>query len=238
MFRRALPLVAIVSICAVGLLAAQTRVIHGRVVAIADGDTITVLDGTKQQHRVRLNGIDAPEARQPFSARARQHLASLVFGRDVIVQTTKTDRYGRLVGTVSVGDTNVNLEQLKAGLAWYYRDYERDVAPEHRPLYVAAEAAARSARIGLWSEPSPQPPWDFRNPPSQARTTEMPTPRRLAGPSPAAPASAGRIIGNRNSGIYHLPACRDYSRVAEHNRIYFDTEEQARAAGFRVARNC
>lgn len=210
--------------------AALADQLHGRVVAVADGDTITVLDASRQQHRIRLNGIDAPETGQPFSQVSKTHLSDLVFGQDVTVVWNKLDRYGRTVGTVLRGDTNVNLEQLRAGLAWYYREYASDVAPENRPLYEASEAAARASRAGLWKDASPQPPWSFRRP-----TAPAPTVRGLIGP---AAVTNGRVIGNRNSNIYHVPGCRSYDDVAERNRVYFETEEQATAAGYRKARNC
>lgn len=207
--------------------------LRGRVVAIADGDTITVLDASKRQHRIRLNGIDAPETAQPFSAVSKSHLSDMVFGRDVMVVGSKVDRYGRLVGTVIVGTTNANLEQLRAGLAWYYRDYAPDVSPENRPLYEAAEAEARVARRGLWRDPSPVAPWAYRRP--RPAAGDAATSRALLDRSPT---TAGRVIGNRNSRIYHVPGCRSYDAVAERNRVYFNTEAEAEAAGFRKARNC
>lgn len=218
-------------------LAAQTQVLRGRVVAVADGDTITVLDASRVQHHVRLNGIDAPETAQPFAAKSKAHLSDLVFGRDVAVVWTKRDRYDRLVGTVLVGTTSANLAQLMAGFAWYYRDYAGDVAAENRPLYEAAEAEAREARRGLWSDSAPQAPWLVRGERATATAT---APRPFVAPDAGAaakPAATGRIIGNRNSGIYHVPGCPNYD-VAVRNRVYFGTEAAAQAAGFRRARNC
>jgi hypothetical protein len=136
------------------------------------------------------------------------------------------------VGTVIVGASNANLEQLRAGLAWYYREYAADVAPENRPLYEAAEAEARAARRGLWGDLSPQAPWAWRS----GEPASVATPRGLLSATPAA--TVGRVIGNRNSNIYHVPGCRSYNDVAERNRVYFATEAEARAAGFRKARNC
>lgn len=202
--------------------------LRGRVVSVADGDTITVLDAGRMQHRIRLNGIDAPESSQPFSQVSRRHLSEMVAGRDVIVVWDKRDRYGRLVGTVLVDGQNANLAQLTAGLAWYYRYYASDVPAELRPRYEAAEAAAKAARRGLWADPQPVAPWAYRNP-------------SLAGTGPqtaGSTAPAGRIIGNRNSRIYHLPGCRSYDAVAERNRVYFETAADAEAAGYRKARNC
>lgn len=104
----------------------------GRVVAISDGDTLTVLDAEKVQHKVRLSGIDAPEKRQPFGNVSRQHLADLLFGRDVAVEYHKVDRYGRQLGKVLVADVDANLAQVSAGLAWHYMHYEREQPFEDR----------------------------------------------------------------------------------------------------------
>lgn len=234
MLRRIFPAVVAVSLC-LATLVAQTQVLRGRVVGVADGDTITVLDASRVQHHIRLNGIDAPETAQPFAARAKQHLSDLVFGKDVTVVWTKRDRYDRIVGTVLVGTTSANLAQLMAGFAWYYRDYAEDVAAENRPLYEAAEAEARAARLGLWSDAAPQAPWIVRG----ERAAAPLTPRPLVSQPPApTPSTRGRIIGNRNSGIYHAPGCPNYNDVAERNRVYFNTEAEAQRAGFRKARNC
>jgi endonuclease YncB( thermonuclease family) len=219
-------------------LAPARQELHGRVVRIADGDTITVLDAANQQHHVRLNGIDAPETSQPFSAKSKAHLSGIVAGKDVTVVGSKLDRYGRLVGTVIVGATNANLEQLRAGLAWYYRQYASDVAPENRPLYEAAEAQAKAAKIGLWSDAAPVAPWTFRHEPAASATTPAPTARALMAPRAPTVAVDQHVIGNRRSHIYHLPSCRDYGRIAAKNQVPFRTEAEAQAAGYRKAGNC
>ncbi len=115
----------------------------GRVVAISDGDTLTVLDADKVQHKVRLSGIDAPEKRQPFGSVSWQHLAGLVFDRDVAVEYHKVDRYGRQLGKVWLADEDANLAQVRAGLAWHYKRYEREQPFEDRPTYSKAEVTAR-----------------------------------------------------------------------------------------------
>lgn len=131
---------------------AQPSELRGTVVGVSDGDTVTVLDGDRQQHKVRLNGVDAPESAQDFGQESKRNLSALVFGKDVVVKWSKRDKYGRVIGTVLIGATNANLEQLKAGLAWYYRQYERDVPPENRQAYAKAEVEARQTKRGLWSE--------------------------------------------------------------------------------------
>lgn len=132
----------------------------GRVVGVTDGDTITVLDSTNDQHKVRLAGIDAPEKVQPFGARSKAHLSSLVYGKTVIVEFVKFDKYQRMVGKVFAPDgSDVCLGQLRAGLAWWYRKYSREQTADDRQAYEAAETEARAAGRGLWSDSEPVPPW-------------------------------------------------------------------------------
>lgn len=136
--------------------------ITGRVVGIADGDTLTVLDASKRQHKVRLQGIDAPEKAQPFGDVSRQHLAKLVFGQVVTVEISKQDRYKRDIGTVFIDGVDANLAQVRAGLAWHYKAYAREQHAVDRWRYAAAEQEARDARRGLWQNRHAIAPWDFR----------------------------------------------------------------------------
>jgi endonuclease YncB( thermonuclease family) len=133
----------------------------GKVVKVADGDTITVLQDNTQ-HRIRLQGLDAPERKQPHGNASRKHLASLVAGKTVTVQWDKRDRYGRIVGFVIVDGQDANLEQLNAGMAWFYRYYQKELSPEKRKLYAQAEAEARANKNGLWQDKNPIPPWEWR----------------------------------------------------------------------------
>jgi endonuclease YncB( thermonuclease family) len=142
--------------------AASADTIIGLVVGVSDGDTITVLDAQRQQHKVRLSGIDAPEKRQDFGYRSKQSLSELAYGQHVEVETGKSDRYGRSVGKVMVKDLDVNLEQVRRGMAWHYKAYEREQRPADRLAYNTAQDAARASRTGLWAMPSPKPPWVFR----------------------------------------------------------------------------
>jgi|APAra7269096714_1048519.scaffolds.fasta_scaffold20229_2 endonuclease YncB( thermonuclease family) len=141
---------------------AGAATLRGEVVGLADGDTLTVLDNDRQQHRVRLVGIDAPEKRQAFGERSRQHLSALVFRQEVAVDWKKRDRYGRILGVVRVRSVDVGQAQLRAGLAWHYKAYAREQPVEQRALYSDVELDARRARRGLWSEAAPTPPWEFR----------------------------------------------------------------------------
>ena len=141
------------------LLLAFTSVIladelRGKVVSIADGDTITVLDADKKQHKVRLTGIDAPEKKQAFGAKSKARLGELVAGKDVVVEWKDKDTYGRTLGKVRQGSLDVNLQMVKDGLAWHYKKYSKSAE--------LSGAEAKAGKKGLWADPSPMPPWDFR----------------------------------------------------------------------------
>ncbi len=136
--------------------AAGDLMVRGKVVGVADGDTITLLDVRRKQHRIRLYQIDAPEKSQDFGAAAKKSLSRLIYNREVSVAAVTVDRYDRTVGTVYLGGTDINLEQVKRGMAWVYRKYSKD------PSYPAAEQQARARRIGLWARANAVPPWDFR----------------------------------------------------------------------------
>ncbi len=209
--------------------------LQGRVVAIADGDTLTVLDATLQQHGIRLQGIDAPESRQAFGKVSKYHLSSLAGGREVTVVYEKFDRYGRAVGKVLVGQSDMNLEQLRAGLAWVFTDYEAELSSTDRRAYRGAEQEARHLHRGLWADANPTPPWVFRR--ISHRGSSIAPSLPFVGAS-TAPVPAGAVIGNRRSHIFHRSDCPDYLRVAPNNRVLFATVAAAEQAGYRQARNC
>lgn len=135
----------------------------GNVVGVADGDTITVLDAAKVQHKIRLTGIDAPEKKQPFGNRSKQSLSDMVFNKIVTVETVKRDRYGRELGKVLAGGKDVNLEQVRTGFAWHYKAYERTQSAIDRQAYADAENEAKAAKRGLWVDADPTPPWEWRH---------------------------------------------------------------------------
>jgi endonuclease YncB( thermonuclease family) len=151
--------VTIVLILSTSAIAAELK---GRVVGVTDGDTIAVLTEERSQERVRLAGIDAPERRQSYGQVSKQNLSDLVFDRNVIVVWDKRDRYGRIVGKPMVGGRDVGLEQVRAGFAWHYKQYQREQSPADRKLYDEAEKSARVRHIGLWQDEEPMPPWDWR----------------------------------------------------------------------------
>lgn len=141
-------------------LGAHAETLTGRTVGVSDGDTTTVLDITNTQHKIRLAGIDAPEKSQPFGQRSKESLSALVFGRTVTVETDKVDRYRRKVGKVRTPEgMDANLEQVRRGLAWHYKDYQQEQSEADRATYAAAENIARAQRQGLWVDALPVAPW-------------------------------------------------------------------------------
>ncbi|MEK6482018.1 thermonuclease family protein [Catalinimonas sp. 4WD22] len=141
------------------LNSAWCQVYTGKVVAIADGDTFTLLTEDKTQKKIRLSQIDTPEKAQPYGQKARQVLSSLIFGKEVKVVQEEVDRYGRTVARVYQEDIDVNAEMVRTGAAWVYRQYAND-----KNLY-ALEEQAKASQKGLWALPKSQqvPPWEWRH---------------------------------------------------------------------------
>lgn len=155
------------SLCGIALLwsslSATAADIVGRVVGVSDGDTITVLVDNHDRLKVRLAGIDAPEKSQPFGSVSKKSLSDQVFGKTVNIEANKKDRYGRFLGRVISNGTDVCLEQIRAGMAWHYKRYSNEQSESLRREYADAESQARQLKIGLWSEPTPVAPWEFRH---------------------------------------------------------------------------
>jgi endonuclease YncB( thermonuclease family) len=126
--------------------------LDGRVVGVHDGDTITLLIDGNHTIKVRLAQIDAPESKQPFGNQSKKSLSDMVFKKTIRVEKETFDKYGRTVGTLFVGDLDVNKEQVKRGMAWVYPKYAHD------PALFNLEADARQASLGSWSDPTSMPP--------------------------------------------------------------------------------
>jgi endonuclease YncB( thermonuclease family)/methylphosphotriester-DNA--protein-cysteine methyltransferase len=199
-------------------------VIEGKVINVHDGDTVTVLDQRNRKYNIRLQGIDAPELKQAFGSVSQQNLSRLVLGKQVSIYWTKVDKYRRTVGTIMLDGNDMNIEQVKAGMAWHFKKYEDEQEPRDRVTYAAAERAARTAKLGLWENPSPTAPGDWRQGVKAKRWGPPPPP--------------GTIIGTRNSKKYHRPDCAGYRDMAEKNRVFFSTVAEAEAAGYTRAGNC
>ena len=133
------------------------EILEGHVVGVHDGDTVTLLMVGNQQLKIRLAQIDAPESGQAFGQRSKQSLSDMVFNKVIRVEKETIDKYGRTVGTIFVDGIDANREQVKRGMAWVYRKYMHDQS------LLQDEEIARQGKVGLWSEPNPMPPWEYRH---------------------------------------------------------------------------
>jgi len=178
-----------------------------RVVGTSDGDTGTMLrDNTPV--KIRLYGIDAPEAGRDFASRAKRAASDLAFGNTVTGRPIELDRYGRTVAEVTLDGRSLNRELVGQGMAWWYRKY----APWDREL-ERLEGEAKAAHGRLWSQPRPVPPWEWRE--------------GTGGP-------AG-VVGNRRTHVYHVPTRRDVAVMKLENRVEFAYATAAEASGYRKA---
>ena len=192
--------------------------VNGRIVSVADGDTFTLLAASRIQVRIRLDQIDAPETGQAWSQNSKKLLRDLLETGPVRVEVRGKDRYGRAVGRVYAGRTDVNLRMVEAGGAWAYRKYLRE------PAFQDAEIRARANKRGLWSLPSAQtiPPWTYRDARPKRASKARPSPRPDRGPTPGDSLTCGtkrycaqmRSCGEaifylRQCGVARLDADRD-----------------------------
>jgi endonuclease YncB( thermonuclease family) len=138
------------------------ELLEGVVVGISDGDTVTILDASKAPRKIRLLGIDAPESSQPFGKAAKQALSNRILMKSVTVLAKSMDRYNRVLGKIQCGGTDINLDMVRAGLAWHYKHYADDQFPGDAGLYAQAEREARTQHRGLWKSPDPMEPWQWR----------------------------------------------------------------------------
>lgn len=115
-----------------------------------------------RQHKIRLDGIDAPESGQPFGRASKQHLAELLANREAVAECSKIDRYRREVCRVLMGGADAGLEQVRAGLAWFFKRYAKELPPDRRQQYADMEAQAKAEQRGLWADAEPVAPWDWR----------------------------------------------------------------------------
>lgn len=130
--------------------------LQGKVIGVSDGDTVTLLIN-QQPVKVHLYGVDCPEKGQPFSETAKQFTSVLTFDKMATVYSKGEDRHGRTQGWLFIGGTCVNRELITAGLAWWYQEFAR-----HEIKLDDLEQKAREAKVGLWSEPDPIAPWEWR----------------------------------------------------------------------------
>lgn len=199
------------------------------VLRVSDADTVTVLAHGKTE-KVRLNAIDCPESNQPFGPQATLLTTQLALEKVVTVIDFGRDKYQRLLGEIVLPDGRLlGRELVREGFCWWYRKF----SPENTTL-EKLETEAKEARKGLWADPNPIPPWEWRK-----------AQRSPKNPSPSVPDLTNSqdhinigVIGNQNSHRYHRPDCPGYGQIAPQNRVEFASESEAEAAGYRRAGNC
>lgn len=197
--------------------------IQGKVIKVLDGDTIDVLYQSQPQ-RIRLNGIDAPEKGQAFGQKAKQFVFDIAAQKIVTVEVTDTDRYGRSIGDVTLPDgRSLNREIVKAGYAWWYRKYSKDVS------LGELEEEARSARRGLWQDKEPQPPWEWRAAAKGQQRVALhhKTIQELV---------SGPYHGNTKSKAFHRASCKDYN--CKNCIEILESREEAIEKGYRPCGMC
>lgn len=200
---------AALSLALLAAPSAFAELIRGEVVAISDGDTLTLLTAQKKQVKVRLAEIDTPEKAQPYGQKARQALADMTFRKQATVDVQTVDRYGRSVGLVSVGGTDVNRALVESGAAWVYRAYNKDKS------LLQVEASARAARRGLWALPEAErvAPWEWRRNGTKRATTQTKPGAAIlavkdsAGQFSCSPRKACTQMSSCSEARYHLEQC-------------------------------
>jgi endonuclease YncB( thermonuclease family) len=179
----------------------NAKVISGQVVSITDGDTLIVLDENKTQHKIRLDGIDTPETGQAFGSKAKQALGDKVFQKSVRVEWKERGRYKRIIGTIYLDDRNINKEMVEEGWAWHYKQYSDDED------LAAAERGAKAAGRGLWADPKPIPPWDYRHNPNLRSVADTEPGSTLQQPA-ASQTENVAVYVTRTGAKYHRGSCR------------------------------
>jgi endonuclease YncB( thermonuclease family) len=210
-----------------------------KVIGVADGDTITVLQG-KKQYKIRLYGIDCPEKAQAYGQKAKELVSRLTFGKTVELTTYDVDKYQRIVAVVKANGVNVNEELIKNGLAWRYTKYCKASFCDD---WIAKEYEARNSHIGLWRDNNPMPPWEWRHSPEkekqavsnqvgrerQKQTYQQEKVQRVQ-------SSGGTLHGNTKSHKYHNAGCQWYN--CKNCTRTFGSAEEAQSAGYSPCGKC
>jgi len=211
-------------ILAVSAVSAIAGEFTGKVVGVSDGDTITVLTPDNNNFKIRLYGADCPESSQDYGQKAKQFTSDLCFGKQVSVQYDETDRYGRIVGIVTVDGKILSEELIKNGFAWTYTQYCKKSFCAQWKNY---ETEARQNKLGLWAGKNPTEPWNFR----KDKKADKPA----VSNTQAQPAD-GVFHGNSRSQVFHAQGCKDFN--CKNCTVIFQTKEEAIKAGFRPHNQC
>ena len=213
--------------------AAPPNTFSAKVTSITDGDTVDVLGPDNATYAIRLAGIDAPEHDQAFGTQSTQQLTVLISGKTVTLECENERSYGRLICKILLPNgEDADLDQVKAGMAWHYKQYEDEESPADREAYAAAECVAMKSKLGLWSDPHPVQPQDFRH------GTNSPLLLDPKGCRMSSEPTSGPVVGNSRSHIFEWPGCPYYSDISPDNRVPFPSPQAAEASGYRPAHNC
>lgn len=214
-----------------------TDTFTGQCIDVADGDTITVQTQNQEKIKIRLAGIDCPEGVQAHGEKAKQYLSSLVYGKRVRIEPETIDKYGRTVGMVLVNGANINEQIVANGHGWVYRKY---CVADYCRDWFRLEEKAKTAKIGLWADDNPQPPWDFR---AEQRgksngggyVTSIPA---AASTGTGGSSSTSTIVyhGNTRSHVFHGPSCNDYN--CKNCTVVLGSVNEAVGGGYRGHRDC
>ena len=202
--------------------ACAENTISGKVVSVTDGDTITVLDSSNTQHKIRIYGVDCPESHQDYGQKAKQFTSDLVFGKTVEIKIMDTDRYGRTVGIVNIDSKSLNAELITNGMAWFYGQYCKE---SFCPQWNQYQEEAKNRKIGLWSMQNPIPPWEFRRGSSKMDPNPTTTTQ-----------NAGAYHGNSKSMVFHSPKCKFYD--CKNCTAVFPDRDMVIKTGFRPCGEC
>jgi len=226
MKKRTFLIFSLVPVLLLSVVVAFAASFTGKVVRVSDGDTIQVMHNGMAE-KIRLHGIDCPEKNQAYGQKAKEFTASLVAGQTVRVEVKDRDRYGRTVGRVFLPDGHcLNEELVNVGYAWHYKQYSND------STLAQLEIDARRASRGLWKDPHPVAPWDWRagkktSSSFNSRKGQVNTPQVVSG---------GPVHGNVKSRVYHRSSCKDYN--CKNCIAVFGSEREAQKAGYRPCKRC
>ena len=202
------------------------KLLEGSVTKVHDGDTVT-LSSAGTSYQVRLDSIDAPELAQPFGGLSQSTLAKETLGKTVKVAYSKTDQYGRIVGAVFTDSCRyVNLDQVSAGLAWFYKAYQCEVGEAVRNQFMQAQDKAVQAKSGLWAQTDPEAPWFYRNgsePVTPVCTTGSPVWSANSALTTAGltmPANSATTLTDSSKVCYTGPRGGTYTLMADGSKNY------------------
>lgn len=207
-----------------------TPFVDGTVTAVTDGDSFVIKSDEGKSFHVRLHGVAAPEKQQPFGMESLKKLSAKILGKHLRVHFKLTDNLARALGKVVIEDEDVGLEQLRAGLGWYFTHFINELNDDDRLLYDEVATEAKRSRVGLWSDAKPIAPWTYREANKINEIDQVvPDPPKAKEPP---------ILGNSKTKFYLKPNCAGYRTVPLRLRVTFDDEMAAEKAGFKIAKGC